>query len=480
MTAALLALLPSLALGWLAVRLLLGATRLSPAWWKWLFEICLGVAAGFALSSAFYFLLLWWGAANRYTVLAVNLAAVAALAFLLRRRADIQQPVEPPAADATLRLLRAAATVAVLLLVAGFVENTAQQPYGDWDAFSIWNLRAKFLAGGSEAWRFALSSELARGLAGANHPSYPLLLSGLIASTWTIAGNTDPAATQAISALFALSVMGLLAASLTMLRSESAGLLAVLVLASVGLFAPQMSAQIADLPLSLYLLAPIVLLAAAAQLEFPAGYLALAGLLAGFAPWTKNEGIVFLLPFLLVVFLVGGVNALKWAGAGALPGAAITAIFRLVLAPDSGEHLPHSLPAALEKLGEPGRYMQVAAAYLSNLWDMGFPWGHPLLLMAVLGLALGFVVKEQRRRHFLYLFPVAVVLAAGATAFLVSTADLKWHLDTANGRLLLQALPSVIFVYFLMLQPLLPQVAETRAAPRLGAVSRREARRRKQ
>ncbi len=65
-------------------------------------------------------------------------------------------------------------------------------------------------------------------------------------------------------------------------------------------FVEQGAWQYADIPLSFFYLATIVLLSLydertqEASSQSPAGLLALGGVAAGFAAWTKNEGVLFL------------------------------------------------------------------------------------------------------------------------------------------------------------------------------------------
>ncbi|HEV8147449.1 MAG TPA: hypothetical protein VGP79_13750, partial [Bryobacteraceae bacterium] len=45
------------------------------------------------------------------------------------------------------------------------------------------------------------------------------------------------------------------------------------------------------------------------------------------------------------------------------------------------------------------------------------------------------------------------LLAADFALYLVTTAELSWHLNTSNSRVILQVWPAIIFVAFLMLRP---------------------------
>lgn len=455
-------LLPALAIGWLLVRLLLPREAIARAWSRWLVEISLGAGIGLGLTSCSYFALLWAGLAGRGPEMGVEIVALAALAWLVYRRGSETTPSEsspsPSAPDFSWSwALRVAGALVLLMCALDFAQGVAGSPHGEWDAFSIWNLRAKFLAGGAATWRSAVSTEISAGMVGAGHPGYPLLLSASIARLWTITGEVSTAAPILLSALFTLATAGLLYGLLAKARAESAGLLAVMVLLATEGFISQAASQYADIPLGFYLLGTIALLARAEAESWTAGAMALAGLCIGFAPWTKNEG----LPFALSAGLIAGwrvsrpsllTRPILGLAAGAAPGILITAAFKLALAPPEAI-LPKTVAETTAKIIDPSRYLQIAAGFGKTLWEAGNPWTHPILLLAVLAAALGFVSKQEIRARMWLAVPLVVLLAADAGVYLVTTADLAWHLSTSANRLFAQFWPPFLFVFFLLLNP---------------------------
>lgn len=103
--------------------------------------------------------------------------------------------------------LVAAFAVGCLLLGLDFFAASRGNPNGDWDASAIWNLRAKFLAGGPEVWRRALNSETGAFMTGASHPGYPLFLSSLIALQWAVNGGFVTEAPIATSLIVSASLL---------------------------------------------------------------------------------------------------------------------------------------------------------------------------------------------------------------------------------------------------------------------------------
>ena len=193
--------------------------------------------------------------------------------------------------------------VGLLFFALDFQAASTANPAGEWDAMSIWNLRAHYLAasGDGDLWRRAVSGQTGGNMAGSAHPGYPLFLSGFIGMQWSAGGNFDEAAPIAASFLFAAGCLVLLGASLASRKSPALGLLAWLVLLASEVFASQAAAQYSDLLQGLAFLSALVLLDAAAKECRPARtVLAAAGLAIGLACWIKNEGLPFALAALAV------------------------------------------------------------------------------------------------------------------------------------------------------------------------------------
>jgi hypothetical protein len=204
---------------------------------------------------------------------------------------------------------------------------------------------------------------------------------------------------------------------------------------------------------------------AAAARDWPPGLAALAGLCAGLAAWTKNEGIPFLVIAAIVIAWRGGLRAATWMAAGAAPGALVTLAFKLGLSPGGEAILPKTLHEALSKVGDPSRWLRVAVSFIRSVWELGVPWTHPVLLLAVLGFAFGMVARDERRSRWWLFVPIAGLLAVDFGIYLVTTADLGWHLDTSNSRLFVQVWPAVVFGIALMLRlPVSPEPEPALAA----------------
>jgi hypothetical protein len=480
MLAYLVFLLP-LAAGWCFAAALLSTDSLRPNWAGRVLEAALGAGAGVAISSVLFFLMLLAHLASAPSIVAVNAALLVAgawVAFRRRRAPGLTASIDTPAFRWNW-LLALSLAAGFALVLSGLLDVASAGRYGEWDAWSIWNLRAKFMAGPGDAWKGAVSPLLER-----SHPDYPLLLSGFIAMIWKVAGDSPTWVPQATSFLFLALVLGLLVSALTVLRSFSAALLAgFAVLASTSfLFLATM--QYADLPLSFYLLGAIVLLLLSSR-EEPGSrlYRALAGFFASCAAWTKNEGILFA-GLLLAVTLVlqardGGVKSVfrRWLplALGAAPVLLLVGGFKLFLAPPADPFLHQNAAQIAQKLGDAGRYSQIGKALLSDAYHYGQPWSHPLLLLAILAFALGFRIDEKFASSIRgAAIALALVFASYCGAYLITPNDLAWHLQTSLARLYSHLWPSALLLAFMVLRRpedrRMPSLAHSQATPKSKAV----------
>jgi hypothetical protein len=334
------------------------------------------------------------------------------------------------------------AILLVLLIVVSilaFVLASIEEPHGGWDAWAIWNLRARFLARAGAGWSAAFSDNM-------QHTDYPLLVPGAIARIWKYA---PPGESQLFPILlvflFALSTVGLTCGALGLLRSRSHALLAGICLTPVLL--NEAAYQYADVQVGFYILLSLVLFAWHDRIGGGEWRLvALAGLAAALAAWTKNEGLLFLL-----AIVAGRVVRYRrdqiWPWpflAGAAPVLIALAYFKLTLAPRN-DLLPH---LEWSRLIDPARYGELAGAVAKELSS-----SRELVLAALLPIGVYLLLLGRSAKRDLPILPWFVTLATSATAlmilYLVAPRELEWFVANSVDRLSLQLYPLVLFVAFL-------------------------------
>jgi len=331
--------------------------------------------------------------------------------------------------------------VALAVTTSAMADAWEANPQGNWDAWSIWNLRARFLAAGGalpqRAWSPALSW---------THPEYPLLIPAFVARCWTYAASSGDAAPIATSYAFFLALIAILTGGLAAWRSRTLGLLCGLALLGSPHFLHEVPAQYADIPLACYFAAATMF----AFLDRPL----LAGLFAGLAAWTKDEGVLF-----LVVFLVAG-SVLRRSqffltAASAMPAAILAAVFKFALAP----RLSTAFGSAAGHLFRIG---QVLAALAHEFAAMSMGWYHPALPLIALAIALRF--DRSRRQDLLFAGAIPIAMLLGYFCIeLITPNDLSWQLQTSLSRLLVQIWPALLlFVFASLCTPESAAVVEPR------------------
>jgi hypothetical protein len=448
-------LVPPIVIGSLVARTFLPVNRQAGA--AWLLNLSLGAGLGVGVLSLLYFFvrLLVGPSSLIYSVAEIlTLAAAAAGCWFFRDKTS--SGAEPRAFGGWQWLLFAATIVCLILAEAQFLDSSASAPYGNWDAWSIWNLRAKLLAQPDGSWKNAFSpllNQLAGG--GATHGDYPLLLSGYIARCWSLKGSIgDVTVPIAVAGLFSLATVGLLAGGLAVLRGWTAALISGLVLLGTAEFLHNSTWQFSDVPLGFFYLAVFVLVFLVDETRGNGRVAVVAGLALGCAAWTKDEGILFtpmaitaFLAYLFFARIERPIRVIAQFAAGAVVPLVTVVCFKAFLAPHGASWGPLTVSVALANMGKPWRYLRILQWMWQQLLRLGIGVANPAVSLAVLAACLG-VPRERVRRPvvFLSFAALAAIFGGYCLIYLTTPYDIEWQLGTSSGRLLMQLVPSAIFV----------------------------------
>jgi hypothetical protein len=445
-------LLPPVVIGYLVVRSL--APAFHPQWAGFVFTLTLGAGLGVGILSLLYFLtrlLLGLSNAAYGELLLAGLAG--ALCWRHRGRSSTAGSGSHPKSWSWLLLVGLSAAIAMALVL--FLDTAQADPYGHWDAWAIWNLRAKVLTQHNSSWKDAFSPALNQlAGAGATHGDYPLLLSGYVARCWSLLGTTDDNVPPiAVAGLFSFATIGLMGAGLAILRGWSAAMMGGLLLLGTAGFLLQSPWQLADIPLGFYYLSTLLLLFLFDATQGRSATAVLAGFAVGCAAWTKDEGMAFALVASLTfaVYLVHSgqkraVSPLAFFVLGALAPGATALCFKMFLAP-KGIWGPVTLSSIVHQLMQASRYEQIIKAFWDEGAALGTGMAHPAVCLGILAVSLG-VPRERLRQPIVIASAGAwlAMLAAYFLSYLATPLDLSWHLGTSSGRLLVQLVPSAIFL----------------------------------
>lgn len=340
--------------------------------------------------------------------------------------------------------------IALLLLGLAMIPLGLQAkfyPFGGWDAWSVWNYKAKFLFLAGEEWQNLFAPFLWR-----SSPHYPLFLP--LVNVWGWAFSDTPSALTPLlgSLLFTFLVAALLYAALEERANQPLNLCAPLLFLTLPFNATLATSQYCDIVVSFYLLASLFCLIKV--LDEPClGYAALAGIFLGFLSFTKPEGAVAALLSALFygLFWLHGIRRspgqqlklffhfLLSLGAASLS----TIVFQALLSPGnqtfinglSSAETPVSLYRA--KIIPVFFFLEIASEKWNGLW-----------FLIATGILLG--GKKLWRRDIL-LIPLVVFGYLGLICFyyfLNTYFKIEWWLQVTLSRILFSLMPVLLFWIF--------------------------------
>jgi hypothetical protein len=419
-----------------------------------LFKISLSVGLGLGFSSCLSFLwLLLFGSFNRGFVVADLIICLGTISLYAIQRRIYPQPTTPFSnSSSSVKvhwLIKSCFYVLLGYALLTFILLFLISPHGFWDAWAIWNTRARFLFRGFEYWKDAFSPLIVAS-------DYPLLVPLTVARSWYYFKETT-LVPGLISLLFTFSTVGLMVSAQSTLRTEIQGYLAGMVLMGTPFLIFHGVSQYADVPLGFFYFSVIVLFYLYDQTSKPGyGLLFLAGLMAGFAGWTKNEGLLFTLSIPVARLAVPKQTLKDYSMTmlffmiGLFPVLLIILIFKTRLAP-LNYLFSQDTHGLLPKLMDISRYIQILKAFGLNFINFGlFP---KLSLIPVLGLyacLLGFSIRKNWGNIRAPLILLGLVSAGYFMVFLCTTWELAYYLRTVLGRLFLHLWPSALFIYFII------------------------------
>jgi hypothetical protein len=410
--------------------------------------LALGMGVGLGVTSALFFAasLAPSRTAAMYTL--EFLVGVSAAWLAWSRRRPLSGRTDAPASNDRLGSLIVGTvfTQACLVAAAVGVRAYGAEPFSSSDGWTIWNMHARILYLGGENWPEILRATQL----GWTHPDYPLLVPASVARAWTYAGHDSPVVAGAISGMFGLATLALLVAGVSYLRSRTVALIGGLVLLGTPFFVTFSTNEHADIPLSFYILATLVLTAATRNDPGAWRTSALAGICAGFAAWTKNEGLLFAVVVSAVFMAYGLAAGARGRIAAFVAGIAVALIpvacFKLSIAP------PNDVVASdpwtrLNAMLDWSRHRLIIQSLWRDVSRFG-EWSTVPFLAMVLPL-IGSGWRQLSPREWIIAVVLGLVLAGYYIVYLLTHMDLAFHLDSSLVRLLLQLWPGAVFFWCL-------------------------------
>lgn len=423
----------------------------------------LGLIVGLGATSVVFFAAsLGWEQPAWWT-LAIEVMAASALTWHAWRRWRDDPGVSLKSTHSWLEWVLGVALVQAVI-VAGVIawRSFQAEPLGGWDGWAIWNMHARFMLRAGSHWPELMSAPQLNW----THPDYPRLVPASVARLWAWQGGEASWVPALVSVAFAGATVALLIGALARLRQRSVAWLGGLVLLTTPFYVTFAANEHADIPLASFMLAAVVMAVLGNDTPRAAGGWALAGIGAGCAAWTKNEGQLF-------AAVMAGVSGLYFWRTRATEAArsffvalalALLPVvyFKLRLAPGNDLMLT-AAGSRWSQLVDPARHAMIAAALWRDLGRFG-EWQFAPWLTLALPLAAWRARVRLRGAERLVFAVLGLMLAGYYSVYLASPLDLAWHLDSSFVRLLLQLWPLAIFGWGLMVPK--PRDAEVITSPR--------------
>ena len=432
-------------IGFLLIRLILGR-KINMSF---LLQGTLAIGLGIGLSGILTFLfLILYGAFNAAGIISLHFFILALLIFLNLRYVPPAADIQPKVMTKKAIGLCAIKTILWILASVAIGILSQQYPFGGWDAWALYNMKAKFLIEGGRHW-----TDVTR-LHWHTQPSYPLLLP--LINTWAFSiFQKNLIHVASMTGIFFSISCGLLCyAGLAMFINRPIAFMASLLLLTNPFYIFWGTTQYADVLLAYYLLASMILLVLTLRTLQPRIAL-LAGLFWGIMPLAKNEGNVFL--FFLIAATAGLLLMDKYYKnapkrpliqnllIGVLLTNAMNIIFKIFMAPPTREVLYNPLAYKLKYFNLDG-VMTTTGFYFDTIRSLGwmFIWGL-IAMIAVINYRKWFIVRESRVMGIAFLGFSFVLLYV-----YISTAhfDLIWRLQCTAARIVFYLLPAVLFFSF--------------------------------
>jgi hypothetical protein len=330
-------------------------------------------------------------------------------------------------------------------LIAAQVFIFYNEPYGGWDAWSLWNYRANSLFRSGGDW-FPVYHNAVQG-------RHPWLLPHYIVWGWSFSGR-ESVYVPALSALaMSLATAGLLVYGLVPHIGRSRAALAGLYLVSIPLFNFHAAGQYASIFAAFYFLGAVI-----ACEEYSRGpaleYAIIAGAFLAFLANTKDEGIVLVL--LMLFFFRGFLKGMDVRHRKVFWGVFFSAIAMLVMT-EVFMRVPLGMPFVVGRYGgvdaglllDPGRW-EILAVYVVREVLLHPVTGWLFFLLAAALLRAGFqgpgVAGDRLRRPVLK--TTAVFCLVFGLLYIMSTTDLFWRLSVTAHRLFFIFIPVIVYFMF--------------------------------
>ncbi|MCD4779144.1 MAG: hypothetical protein K8S27_01140 [Candidatus Omnitrophica bacterium] len=414
---------------------------------SFLTAFCLGGGLGLGISSYLTFLsyLFIWQL-NKNLVIILHMTFLGAiLAALIYRCRKLRIPfwtLAPITKDDVIGLT-------LLLIMSGTVLlNIHIHPYGGWDAWSVWNFKAKFLFEAGVYWENIFHPTLWR-----SSPHYPLLLPLINVWGWIFHHSPTHTTTQITTVIFNLITIGLIFSALKDLTRSYWSSLVVFLFFLQPYFLTLSSAQYADIVLSFYLFAGMLCFILNIRHHNPR-YLLLTGAFLGFLSFVKPEG--YVATGILLIIIPGILwktiqkfdrpKCLRFFFGSLFLFSIIPFVFKYFYAPDNIT-MTNGLTSQTNPSTWP-RLQTILSFYFHEIFKVGKQGWNGLWIVIIFGLLLSGKKIFRSETLVIPLFLLSYIGIVTMYYYVNTHFKIEWWLSVSFNRIELSLLPIITFWCF--------------------------------
>jgi hypothetical protein len=352
--------------------------------------------------------------------------------------------------------------VADLVLICGcalylglFLKYLCLSEHGMWDAWRMWNAKARTLAatGGNMEMTLLLKPYA--------HSDYPLLLSFIHARHFQMAGSLSTLVPRITAFLFYVASVGLFVSFISIVKNNLTGRVALVAICLLIYLPVLYIAQYADGYIATLLLA--LLAVAWFTVEMPVSGNCrvspiLCGILVGALIMTKNEGLLLTISFIVgyVAYSVrkSRMNVMLQVWAKILLGACVFLILYCAIKwyyPVKNDLVSLDMHDRLMQLSDVTRYRIIFVHFFKEI----FNWYWLLLPVIIWFLPYRFGISGVCRKKSvcMILLPLIIALSGYMIIYFITPYSLEWHLRTSFDRVLCHLMPSLLLFVFIISNP---------------------------
>ena len=315
--------------------------------------------------------------------------------------------------------------------------------FGGWDARYFWHLKARMYVRDPEQWRLLFSEYFRWG-----NNDYPLMVPGIIAWGWHFLGREALIWPAIVSYLFTYSLGALIIWHLSLWRSWSSAAVAGIFFFTLPVYLFWGGTMYCDIPYAFFSNGSLLLLLSALRLN-DRRLLTLSAFFAGCSAFTKNEGLLFIIWYLIITVPVllhehrhSRADLLRSFTAviqGLFIPACLCLYFKIALTGGQNNLVSKRNPAdILQALTDWPRNRVILEGFRVYMADAG-NWNGLWLLLGAAALYWP-LSKKQAPLPYSWILLLAVLLInlGYALIFTITPHNIYKHITTALLRLLLQ------------------------------------------